>query len=165
MAHLPSSIAANDSKTEDGSKRGSVGHWFKRKLEYLLRRFKPQSVESSDRKEIEKEILGVASRFTQSLLKRPPNLVNSNPIQAALCFAAIIMDIKLVNQHLHMSIICLLSYQTVVDNKDKIEDLKETAKKLLALKQMLNGDVPNVAEQALKKFEEYVFLCATMGIS
>jgi hypothetical protein len=45
MAHLPSSIAANESKTEDGSKRGSFARrWFKRKREIL---FKPKSVKPS----------------------------------------------------------------------------------------------------------------------
>jgi hypothetical protein len=43
----------------------------------------------------------------------------------------------------------LLSYQAVGDNKDKIESLKETAKRLLAAEKVANRAVPKVAEQAL----------------
>ena len=48
----------------------------------------------SDRKEIAQDGLGVASRFVQTLLKRLPDCVDTNPVKVAFSIAKIIIEIK-----------------------------------------------------------------------
>jgi hypothetical protein len=44
-----------------------------------------------------KEILGVAFRFSQTLLKNAPNFVSTDPVKASFVIAKMIIDIKAVN--------------------------------------------------------------------
>jgi hypothetical protein len=115
-------------------------------------------------KETAKEILGLTSRFLRMLLKNAPNIVDPNPIKALPAVVKLIIDIHAVNRLLHISVICLLLYQAVGDNKDQIKYLEETAKNFLALEKMLNSNVPKAAEQAFKEFAQYVILRAPMGV-
>ena len=54
----------------------------------------------SDWKATAKEGLGVASRFTQTLLKRVPECVDTNPVKAAFAIAKVIIDIQDVSGRL-----------------------------------------------------------------
>jgi hypothetical protein len=175
MADLPSSIPANDSKTGDGRKCGSVGRWFKRKRENL---FKPNLVKPStpaaqaastshqkqppDIQETAKEILEVASRFLRTLI-RNPNFIDTNPVKAVPAAVKLIFDIYAVSRRLHISVICLLLYQAIGDNKDKIKYLEETVKNLQALDKTLNSNARKAAEQAFEDFAQYVILRAPIS--
>lgn len=57
----------------------------------------------SDWKATAKEGLGVASRFTQTLLKRVPECVDMNPVKVAFAIAKVIIDIKDVSGYLCIS--------------------------------------------------------------
>jgi hypothetical protein len=57
----------------------------------------------SDWKATAKEGLGVASRFTQTLLKRVPECVDVNPVKVAFAIAKVIIDIKDVSGRLCIS--------------------------------------------------------------
>ena len=59
----------------------------------------------SDWKATAKEGLGVASRFTQTLLKRVPECVDTNPVKVAFAIAKVIIDIKDVNRYICISCI------------------------------------------------------------
>ena len=48
----------------------------------------------SDGKAITKDGLGVASRFVQTLLKRLPSCVDTNPVKVAFSIAKVIIEIK-----------------------------------------------------------------------
>ena len=48
----------------------------------------------SDWKAITKDGLGVASRFLQTLLKRVPECVDTNPVKVAFSIAKVIIEIK-----------------------------------------------------------------------
>ena len=56
----------------------------------------------SDWKATAKEGLGVASRFTQTLLKRVPECVDTNPVKVAFAIAKVIIDIKDVSRRLRI---------------------------------------------------------------
>jgi len=56
----------------------------------------------SDWKATAKEGLGVASRFTQTLLKRVPECVDANPVKVAFAIAKVIIDIKDVSHRLRI---------------------------------------------------------------
>ena len=57
----------------------------------------------SDWKATAKEGLGVASRFTQTLLKQVPECVDMNPVKVAFAIAKVIIDIKDVSGYLCIS--------------------------------------------------------------
>jgi hypothetical protein len=59
----------------------------------------------SDWKASAKEGLGVAFRFTQTLLKRVPECIDPNPVKVAFAIAKVIIDIKDVSRHLCISCI------------------------------------------------------------
>jgi hypothetical protein len=48
----------------------------------------------SDWKETTKQGLGVASRFAQTLLKKMPDCVNTNPVKMALSIVKALIEIK-----------------------------------------------------------------------
>ena len=48
----------------------------------------------SDWKAITKDGLGVTSRFLQTLLKRVPECVDTNPVKVAFSIAKVIIEIK-----------------------------------------------------------------------
>ena len=48
----------------------------------------------SDWKVITKDRIGVASRFVQTLLKKVPECVDTNPVKAAFSIAKVIIEIK-----------------------------------------------------------------------
>jgi hypothetical protein len=50
-----------------------------------------------------KEGLGVAARFAQTLLKKLPDCVDSNPVKMAFSIAKVIIEIKDVCRHLCLS--------------------------------------------------------------
>ena len=56
----------------------------------------------SDWKATAKEGLGVASRFTQTLLKRVPECVDINPVKVAFAITKVIFDIKDVSRRLRI---------------------------------------------------------------
>ena len=51
-------------------------------------------MQGSDWKAIAKDRLGVASRFTQTLLKKLPDCVDTNPVKVAFSIAKVIIEIK-----------------------------------------------------------------------
>jgi len=57
----------------------------------------------SDWKVTTKQGLGVASRFAQTLLKKLPECVDTNPVKMAFSIARAIIQIKDVGRHLCIS--------------------------------------------------------------
>ena len=51
-------------------------------------------MQASDWKSIAKDRLGVASRFAQTLLKKVPGCVDTNPVKMAFSIAKVIIEIK-----------------------------------------------------------------------
>ena len=64
----------------------------------------PNSQTQADWKAITKDRLGVASRFAQTLLKKVPSCIDTNPVKAAFSIAKAIIEIKDVGCYL-----CILS--------------------------------------------------------
>ena len=55
---------------------------------------KNPQIQVSDWRATAKENLGVASRFAQTLLKKVPECVDTNPVKLAFSIAKVIIDIK-----------------------------------------------------------------------
>ncbi|CAA7260761.1 unnamed protein product [Cyclocybe aegerita] len=92
-----------------------------------------------DWKETTKERLGVASRFTQTLLKKVASCVESNPVKVAFSIAKVIIEIK----------------DAIGDNKDELaQRLGDTANRLLAVERTVVIGIPEVAKQAVEKLEK-----------
>lgn len=60
-------------------------------------------MQTSDWKETAKEGLGVASRFAQTLLKKLPDCVDTNPVKVALSIVKVIIETKDVGSRLCLS--------------------------------------------------------------
>jgi hypothetical protein len=89
------------------------------------------------------------------LFKNAPGIVDTNPIKAVT--AAVnkqIIDMHAVSRCLHVSLICLLLYQSVGDNKVKTQEVRKKVERLLDGKKMLRGDVPEAAKEVLNAFKE-----------
>ena len=110
----------------------------------------------SDWKEITKDRIGVASRFVQTLLKKVPGCVDTNPVKVAFSIAKVIIEIKNVGCCLYILGTGWL-YQAVGDNKDELaQRLEETANRLLAVERTVVRGVPKTAEGAMEKLKSYV---------
>jgi len=95
----------------------------------------------SDWKATAKEGLGVASRFAQTLLKKLPGCVDTNPVKMAFSIAKAIIEMK----------------EAVGDNKDELaQRLEETANRLMAVERTVAIGVPKAAEQEMEKLKQYV---------
>ena len=60
----------------------------------------PNSQTEADWKAIAKDRLGLASRFAQTLLKKVPDCVDTNPVKVAFSIARVIIEIKDVGCYL-----------------------------------------------------------------
>ena len=56
----------------------------------------------TDRMAVTKDRVGVASRFAQTLLKRLPNCIDTNPVKVAFSVAKMIIEIKDVGDCLYI---------------------------------------------------------------
>ena len=109
---------------------------------------------------ITKDRLGVASRFVQTLLKKLPGCVDTNPAKMAFSIAKVIIEIKDVGCCLYIlgnTLTITTIYQAVGSNKDELAQcLEETANRLLAVERTVVGGVPKAAEEAMENLRSYV---------
>ena len=112
----------------------------------------------ADWKAITKDNLGVASRFAQTLLKKVPGCIDTNPVKVAFSIAKVIIEIKDVGCYLCIWGTAWLIYQAVGDNKDElVQRLEDTANRLLAVERTVVNGVPKAAEEAMENHKSYVF--------
>ena len=143
--------------------------WHRTRLEEDDRKTNPTSTiagpdsqtQDSDWKANTKDRLGVASRFTQTLLKKLPGCISTNPVTMAFSIAKVIIEIKDVGCCLCISGTGWLLYQVVGNNNDELaQRLEETANRLLAVERTIVSGVPKAAEKAMANLKSYVVFCA-----
>ena len=114
----------------------------------------PNSQTQADWKAITKDRLGVASRFAQTLLKKVPDCIDTNPVKVAFSIAKVIIEIKDVGCYLCILSIAWLLNQAVGGNKDELaQRLEDTAKRLLAVERTIVNGVPKAAEEAMENLK------------
>jgi len=104
-----------------------------------------------------KDILGVASSFTQMLLKKAPDAVDGNPVKIAFGIAKIILQIKDVCYCSSHRCLTDFASQDVKDNLDVVERrISSTASQLLVVQEALDSWKPGDAEETHRGiFERY----------
>jgi len=104
-----------------------------------------------------KDILGVASSFTQMLLKKAPDAVDGNPVKIAFGIAKIILQIKDVCYCSSHQCSTDFASQEVKDNLDVVERrILSTASQLLVVQEALDSWKPGNAEETHRGiFERY----------
>lgn len=104
------------------------------------------------------DYLGVASSFTQMLIKRIPDVVDGNPVKMAFGIAKLALEIKDVRGHMFCSRYWPhMSFQLVTDNIDAVEqNIISTAAEVVMIKEELSSWRPSNSEetQRMRAFEQ-----------
>ena len=105
-----------------------------------------------------KDYAAVAFSFTTMLLKRIPDVVDTNPAKIAFGIAKLVLQIRDVCPCSSHRCLTDYAYQEVKGNIDTVDQrIVSTAEQLGVVKEAMDGWKPNNAEeeQGIKRFEMY----------